>query len=490
MITPATPRSPAEGIAMNAHENPSATTSARPESAGSPPATTEAAPPAGTSPPSPRPGRIGRYRVEGVLGEGGFGRVYLAHDDQLGRPVAIKVPHLERVSAPEDAEAYLAEARVLAGLDHPHVVPVHDVGRTEDGLCFVVSKLIEGSDLSQRLLRGRPPFAEAARLVAAVADALHHAHLKGLVHRDVKPANVLLDPDGKPYLADFGLALREEDFGKGGGFAGTPAYMSPEQARRQGHRVDGRADVFSLGVVLYELLTGRRPFRGDTRDELLNQILTVEARPPRQIDDAIPRELERICLKALAKRPSERYTTARDMAEDLERFRRGSVGDAAGAPKRRMPLGRLGWVALGVAALLVSVGALGAWSLLPSRPAGEGDGAGGEPQAGARPGRPARATLEVASGLPEGKTYELAKDRVVIGRAPDCDVTLASLATSRYHAQLVRGEQGYLLEDLGSSNGTYVNGHRAVGRVPLADGDRIHVGPVVLVYRVAKGPTE
>src|SRR5438270_10002427 len=260
------------------------------------------------------PQRIGRYRVERILGEGGFGLVYLAHDGQLQRLVAIKVPHRKLVDRPEDAESYLAEARTVANLDHPHIVPVCDVGSTEDCPCYVVSKYIDGTDLATRLKLSRLSIHEAVELVATVAEALHHAHKQGLVHRDIKPGNILLDRSGKPFVADFGLALREQDLGKGPRYAGTPAYMSPEQACGEGHRVDGRSDIFSLGVVLYELLTGRRPFQADSQEELLEQITNRDVRPPRQWDDAVPKELERICLKALAKRVTERYTTALDMA--------------------------------------------------------------------------------------------------------------------------------------------------------------------------------
>ncbi len=270
--------------------------------------------------------QVGRYQLRKVLGQGAFGRVYLAVDQELRRQVAVKVPLAERFQQPEDAEIYLDEARTVARLDHPHIVPVHDVGRTEDGSVYIVSKFIKGRALSEAVRHRDFDPSTAASLLTPIAEALHYAHEKQLIHRDVKPGNILIEEaTGKPYLTDFGLAIREEDALQTRTLAGTPAYMSPEQARGEGHLLDQRSDIFSLGVVFYELLTATHPFPGLNTVEVLHKVQTLDPPPPGQLNPAVPWELERICLKALAKRLADRYDSAAGLVEDLLVWRQGPV---------------------------------------------------------------------------------------------------------------------------------------------------------------------
>jgi serine/threonine protein kinase/predicted ATPase len=266
------------------------------------------------------PAAFGRYQVRHTLGAGGFGAVYLGHDTQLDRPVAIKALRAGPKQLQAEGDRAVQEARRLARLRHPGIVAVHDVG-VHEGQVYLVSDYLDGPDLDHWLRDHRPTWAEAARIAAAVADALAHAHAQLVVHRDVKPANILLTADRAPVLVDFGLALDEAQAGGGekGVVSGTPGYMSPEQVSGAAHRIDGRTDIYSLGVVLYEMLTGRLPFRATNFLELLRQVREDEPQPPRQLVRDIPPELERACLKALAKRQQDRYTTATDFAEDLRR---------------------------------------------------------------------------------------------------------------------------------------------------------------------------
>ncbi|TWU16727.1 bifunctional serine/threonine-protein kinase/formylglycine-generating enzyme family protein [Allorhodopirellula heiligendammensis] len=269
-----------------------------------------------------QPKSIGRYRVSGVIGKGSFGTVFRAVDDLLARDVAIKVLRKfpKRASSPSQ---WNAEARMAAMLDHPNIVPVYDVGSTDEYPFFVVSRFIEGIDLRERLQQRQPEIDQSLRWIIDMAGALQHAHEKGLVHRDVKPSNILIEKNDRPWLTDFGLAIHGDDIERQTDrkmLVGTYSYMSPEQARGEGHLVDGRADVFALGIVLYELLLGKRPFTGTSSEQLLENIVRAEPQPLRQLDPSINIELERICMRALAQRLSDRYASCGEFAEDLRRF--------------------------------------------------------------------------------------------------------------------------------------------------------------------------
>jgi hypothetical protein len=305
------------------------------------------------------------YTILEELGRGGMGVVYKARQEQLGRVVALKIlPGSVQVS-PLHRARFRAEAESVARLSHPNIVQVYDVGE-HAGTLYMALEYVAGGTLAGRLTGQPLPPPAAAELVAALARAVHYAHVNGIVHRDLKPANILLQrtdketrgQEGKesepssvslspcllvslsPKIADFGLAKRLDAAGQTstGAVVGTPSYMAPEQAAGLSNQVGAPADVYALGVILYELLTGRPPFRGASPLATLVQVSSADAVPPGRLQPGLPRDLETVCLRCLEKEPARRYTTAGDLADDLERFLRHE-------PIRARPAG---WVERGV----------------------------------------------------------------------------------------------------------------------------------------------
>ena len=275
-----------------------------------------------------------RYELGEKLGHGGFGAVFRARDTRLNRPVALKASWVHT----SDSDRILREARSLAQLRHPGIVTVYDVAVTR-ACCLVVSELLSGTSLAQWLDENRPAPVDAVRIVAAVADALAHAHARSIIHRDVKPANIVFAEDHRPVLVDFGLALTDLDTeAEHGVVSGTPAYMSPEQANGRGHRPDGRTDVYGLAATLYAMLAGRAPFRGRDYYDIYRQVLEDEPQPLRQIRPDVPPELEHACHRGMAKLPGDRHTTAADFADDLRRSV-GLLPTHAAAPPGRCARG-------------------------------------------------------------------------------------------------------------------------------------------------------
>ena len=354
------------------------------------------------------------------VGRGGMGVVYRARQKSLERIVALKMLHGEYFEDSAARARFLAEARAIASLGHPNIVNVFQVGQCDTGYFFAM-EFINGHSLATLLEQGPMPIQRTVALLIHVADAVDYAHTKGVIHRDLKPANIMIDEFGRPIVMDFGIAKVDQttDLTKEGDLMGTPSFMSPEQADRGWGQVGPPSDVYSLGAILFTALTGQGPF--DTGSVLSTIVKVVSPDPPqplRVLRPEVPRELERVCMKCLKKRPADRYATARALGQDLRRFR-------------------------------------ASFSETP-------------------PKRPATLPALALVSLKTGREIRVSKAITVFGRGSECDVVLQASDVSRQHCRILLETGKVLVEDLKSGNGTYVNG-LAVQRSLLEDGDKLHI---------------
>ena len=270
------------------------------------------------------PEKIGRYEIKGELGRGGMATVYKAHDPRSEREVAVKVLPREMLHDPQFRTRFEREAKTIAMLEHPVIVPVYDFGE-EDGQPYFVMRYMTGGSLSERIRNGPLTVQEAARIMDRLAPGLDDAHAKGIIHRDLKPGNILFDRLGEPYISDFGIAKLTEAQATvtGSAIVGTPAYMSPEQA--QGEAVDGRSDIYGLGIILFEMLTGQQPYKGDTPMSVVIKHITDPVPHILDVNPNLPTAIEGVVEKALAKNRNERFRTARELAIALNEVARSEA---------------------------------------------------------------------------------------------------------------------------------------------------------------------
>ncbi len=279
--------------------------------------------------------RIAGYAILGELGRGGMGVVYRARQESLGRDVALKIVLAGAHAGWSERSRFRVEAETAARLKHPNVVSIYEVGEQE-GLPYLALEFVDGGSLAKALVESPLSPAKAAAMAETLARAMEHVHQNGIVHRDLKPANVLMTAEGVPKITDFGLAKWLDvpsGHSQSGAILGTPSYMAPEQARGEGKRVGPATDVYALGSILYETVTGRPPFRGATPQETVQQLLTQDPVPPSRLQPQVPRDLETICLKCLEKEPGRRYSAAGALADDLRRFQAGEPIQARPTPR-------------------------------------------------------------------------------------------------------------------------------------------------------------
>ena len=397
---------------------------------------------------------LGGYQIVEEIGRGGMARVYRAYQPQLERWVALKVLTTRGTSSREFLKRFRREAKAIAALRHPNILTIYDYGE-EKGIAYIVMEYVDGGTLKARLTEGPMEWPDVATLVIPIGHALTYAHSQGIIHRDVKPGNVLLARTDWPLLADFGLVKllgRQQDITKPGTSIGTPAYLSPEQAA--GEEVDHRSDVYGLGIVLYELLTGHVPFEADSPFEMMLLRLREPPVPPRRLNPRITPQLEAVILRALARIPAARQPTMEALIDDLSRL--------PGAGSRAIP---------------------------PPTP----------PTSLDRTTKPLNDSV-VTTGprlvvMGTGAILPLPWQEVVlIGRAdppvtppPDVDLGLYGgdrAGVSRQHAHLLRRPEGWLLDDLHSTNGTFLNNVPVLPGQPVRvrSGDAIRCGQLTLVF--------
>jgi serine/threonine protein kinase len=376
---------------------------------------------------------FGDFELQAELGRGGMGVVYKAWQKSLERPVAMKLLLSEHTRNPQLLARFLAEARAAASLTHPNIVSVYQVGECIAGPYFVM-EFIDGPSL-ESLLQRTVPIPWSVALLITVAEAVQHAHEKGIIHRDLKPANIMLHGSKRPVVMDFGIAKvlnKGAKMTQPGALIGTPAFMPPEQAGEQPDMIGPHSDVYSLGAILYNLLAGKPPFDELTPMRTVFRVMSAEPpEPVRLFRPEVPSRLEAVCMKCLEKDPAHRYASAQALADDLKRLRSSLAGKA--------------------------------------------------PETRVRSGPPSVVLVSES-----GKQVRLFNPTTVIGRSPECDMVIKASDVSKRHCRILLSPGQVVVEDLGSSNGTYVNGE-PVEKARLSDGDELELGGHVYKVRLQKG---